>query len=464
MPSDIVVTNPTTLQENFANNAQEIFCNVAFQAGGLATGAGLLFFTPFATAGALALGAGLAAMTHCPNGGDPEVIFGGPPDFEGGQCEGVSYQVSGSVSYYVDNSGSNTDSLNFNWNMTGPVRITQGPVIGWVPFTVNNYLIFNDIFQVATPFGIVAGTLLVNVVRNDGQPDDCGNPPGDPPPQIIRDPENGDQVDQDELKENDDATYVVPIDINVGDIDTTINMPFSNPQIKAYVPIKVSFNVGGVVLDFGPQADSPDWEVKNSGQPLMDEMIKDLYDRLAEVKDCVCSPPVELDMLTLPAVVENEDGCIDVDVSMLAARGTYPPTIVSIFDESKALAEKGCDEPPPNVPRSIIMSGTSSANKQVFTSDVLDPEIKVIEFEVTSFGPDTRLYIAGNENVPQGRFGVLFVGYFDTDGSFYAGEGFAQYYQKNLIVVPPELSSSLGVRVSMPLATNFNIWDTGLRS
>jgi len=133
------------------------------------------------------------------------------------------------------------------------------------------------------------------------------------------------------------------------------------------------------------------------------------------------------------------------------------------FEQSRVLADKGCSEPPPNVPRTIILSGQGTESQQIFTSEVLSADIRVIEFEVTEFGPDTRLFIGGNNNPSQGRFGVVSPGYFDTTGEFYALPGLAQYYGRSLVLIPPEIISALGVRVSVSVGTKFNIWDTGLR-
>lgn len=109
------------------------------------------------------------------------------------------------------------------------------------------------------------------------------------------------------------------------------------------------------------------------------------------------------------------------------------------------------------------MNGTGSGTQQVFTSGVIDSAVKVIEFEVVNFGVDTRLFISGNNNEPQGRFGVVSPGYFDADDNFYAMPGEAQYYERNLMLIPEEIISSLGVRVSVSVGTIFNVWDTGLR-
>lgn len=463
MPSSIVVSDPDTLQANFAANAQELFCNSLFQGGALASGAGLLFLTPLAVPGALTLAGGLIAMTHCPAGLDPEKILGGQPYFTGGQCPDVPYRVQGSLDYYQSSSGTSTDDISFNWQMQGPVVITEGPPIGLQPTINGNILRFNDAFGVNCQWGIVPNTLDINVTRLDGQPDNCGNPPGNPPGQIITDSENGDYIDESRIINNNNQTFSIPVQFDLGGINTVFNIPFNFGGFRNYSPIKVDFNIGGLRFSFSPGESTPDWIVIDNNDTLLEDLLKEIYLSNLQIQECVCTAPIELDELNLPFIQEVDDTCIDASTVLLAQRGTYPVNIEQLFEQSRVLAEKGCSEPPPNVPRNILLSGTGTGTRQIFTTGEVDSGVKVVEYEVTEFGPSTRLFIGGNNNEPQGRFGVVSPGYYDGTGEFYAMPGQAQYYRRSLLLIPSEITSALGVRVSVPVGTKFNLWDTGLR-
>lgn len=463
MPSDIVVTGPESLRRNFAANAQELFCNTVFQGGALASGLGVLWLTPFAAAGAVTTAAGLIAMAHCPNGFDEEILFGGPPPFTGGQCFTL-YTIKIGYTFVPFNEPRVQNLLNYTGPIIGIMRGDPpegvGPgiyIISTQPGDPNE----RQYTRIWSQLNTWADERIIDVTRQDGQPDDCGNPEGSPPGTYINNSIEGDTIDQSKVINNNDYKLVVPINFNIGQVVGVMNLPFSNVEMQNYVPIRFSADVGGVRLYF---------EIGDEGTTLIEgdratenDALDKLYREIEEVKGCVCSPEVELDMLNLPLIQEVDDQCNDIAINLMAARGTYPVNIEQQFEQSRVLAEKGCSEPPPNEPRTIILSGEATGTQQIFTSEELSPDIRVIEFEVTQFGPDTRLFIGGNNNESQGRFGVVSPGYFDTTGEFYAMPGLAQYYERSLVLIPNEIISALGVRVSVSVGTKFNIWDTGLR-
>ena len=463
MPSGIVVTDPQSLRDNIAENAEELFCNKAFVGGALATGVASFLLFPPSLAASLPLAAGLGALAHCPSIADPEKIFGGPPPFTGGQCEGVLYRVNFECSQYTDSSGTSTNFYSNQIFSTGPLGVTDNTSEGFQPegndgdITVNGDLLYDGFW------GLVPNTKVITASRFDGQPDTCGDPPGVPPPQIISNPTTGDTINGDTLVDNRETNFVVPVVINIGSVGGTINLPFSNPQIESLIPLQINARVGDVPLTFRfppnggtPEIIPPD---ESTRERQLDKVIEDLLN----IIECVCKPDVEMDMLSLPLMQEVDGQCNDIAINLLASRGTYPSDIAAQFERSRVLAEEGCKAAPVNVPRTKIMEGTGTVGNQVFTSPLLDSAISVVEFEVTQFNENTRLFIAGNQDEKQGRFGNLFPGYFDTDGNFYAMPGLAQYYERNLVIIPEEIKGSMGLRVSVSPGTKFNIWDTGIR-
>jgi len=463
MPSSTIVTGPGSLQQNFEENAQELFCNTVFQGGSLATGAGLIWLTPFAAAGAVTLAAGLVAMAHCPAGFSGEALFGTPATFTGGQCN-TFYQV-----FYE-----------FQYANGGPIEANSQTVLGPIygleyldPPGTQQYGLYlihasqsvpgtkNYLPITFAPPNTWDYWKINNVVRSDGLPDDCGNPPPQAPGAIVSNVSEGDTIDQSQVVNNNDYKLVVPINFNIGGVVGTLNMPFSNPRIQANIPVRFIADVGGIQLSFDYGDDG--LKLAPSDELARDKALELIYGRLEDIQLCVCREKVELDMLNLPAIQEVNEECADISVNLLAARGTYPVNIEQIFEQSRVLAEKGCKEELPSVPRTLLFSGTATAEKQVFTSQELSKEIRVIEFEITSFGPDTRIYKAATLDPAQGRYGIIFPGFFDDGGTFYPGPGISQYYESNLVIVPREIISAFGLRVSVPLSTSFNVWDSGLR-
>lgn len=141
--------------------------------------------------------------------------FDGPtaqPPFTGGQCPGVSYNLSWSATAAANNCTTFTDSPQLNGRM-GPIsyRLIHNtalsqPVGGLCPgFSTNQLLITANGVEFVGG-GQARGYSLnsFNVIRGDGQPDNCGDPPPElepgpnpppdpgptPGPEPTTDPEN----------------------------------------------------------------------------------------------------------------------------------------------------------------------------------------------------------------------------------------------------------------------------------
>jgi len=191
----------------------------------------------------------------CPDRPPPPQAFPRPP-FEGGQCEGVTYRIEG-LSAVTKSAGDpdGTRQLIGNGN-----RNVIGPVGG---FTLENPL--NDGFRrigIRTGVGVIlvrdapgdsvwySDPLFTAIVRVDGEPDDCGNPPSEypippapfpplpPEDRPVTDPDGGPDINFTF------APTLAPIFIDIdGSVNVPVNVNVSGPNIFAPVDIPVNINL-----------------------------------------------------------------------------------------------------------------------------------------------------------------------------------------------------------------------------
>lgn len=188
----------------------------------------------------------------------PQRQPGDPPPFTGGQCPGVSYLVN----YQSQNQqnvtqGSRTvtgpvEFVGFVYQENGPCSRFGSPGTSWtVRFQIRanggiplNILVFSG--QCYTggnspqdEYFLISAT----ATRTDGQPDDCGSLPSDPPfydpaPNPFVEPPGGPDYDPG------DGTPLVDIDVGLPsvDIDGNINIPIT---------------VDGIGINIGAPANGP---------------------------------------------------------------------------------------------------------------------------------------------------------------------------------------------------------------
>lgn len=168
---------------------------------------------------------------------EPEPIL--TPPFEGGQCD-TRYNVTVGYSY-IFTSGSAcvsfTEQQTFNGRL-GPIqgvtafregfdvgyRLQSAPDPPSNPDGIARSVIVTDTASPICPARVTSVNIL-NIVRVDGQPDDCGAPAPDLPD--IPDSRIPERI----IYDDGDVNIVIPVIIGFGfanfDIDGTLNIPFT---------------------------------------------------------------------------------------------------------------------------------------------------------------------------------------------------------------------------------------------
>lgn len=228
--------------ESLENAIRGSFCSI------LNTGYDAYRFTRN-TFGGVDLGGGalMGALKgrYCNNPAPPPPV---PPPFTGGQCCDVPYTVTGSYTYCGRQGGTGTTCQFGQDPITEQFSATVlGKVTGFSTGTFNgveNSIRFTRVdCQGQTQEGvlinlgstnILLGYSIGNLVRADGQPDTCGDPPPELPPE-----EPGWN------ERNPDVTYV-----NNDGVDVTVPVGLAfgyiNVDVNADLNIPVNVNVGGI--------------------------------------------------------------------------------------------------------------------------------------------------------------------------------------------------------------------------
>lgn len=179
------------------------------------------------------------------------------PPFQGGQCF-TSYNVSG-VYNVVEKSTGNTFQATFNILVTGQVNglsvSNPGPITSLdLQFTQpNGQSGTANITSLGNQFDI-NGQAITNIVRSDGLPDNCGNPPVPPPPP----PPPGSNVQPTNVTyiNNDGVDVIVPVVLVYGqafvDINANVTIPIE-VNINANANFTANFNIstGGISINPG---------------------------------------------------------------------------------------------------------------------------------------------------------------------------------------------------------------------
>lgn len=198
---------------------------------------------------------------------------GPSPPFSGGQCVGVSYSVT-FTTQELQRFTCTQAQRTFTRTLTGPIRgfrIRDPFAVSTCPGDFSGGFILESLFGTNTDYGniyqasqgntVITSFTIDNIVRVDGQPDDCGDPPPSPAPPrppIVQPPssppipwndENGDPVGDVIISPrvgpiyiDVDATLKVPVVVN-------INGPFLETEIS--IPVSVSLPDYNVSFQFG---------------------------------------------------------------------------------------------------------------------------------------------------------------------------------------------------------------------
>jgi hypothetical protein len=458
MASSVVIRDATSLAQNFSENSKQVLCSAAFGAGAYAIGGSLLGFPPLTPAGALVTGGALlAALTLCPSGASGDAVFGTPPPFQGGQCP---------VQYYVK-----VDLAYADGHHEYPEQVVYGRVKGLDfvdppgPPAYGLYLLTgsasdpNAVLFLAIylgPQSNISSYSIIQLSRMDGNPDDCGNLPRSGG-QIVRSPGSGDTLNPSTVIDNRDYSTVIPVEFNLGGISNTLNLRFGEIRIGSLLPLNFNINIGGADYRFRQKPDGDLEPVEtNPDSSGASDRTEEL---LKKIKECVCTPAVDLDLLLLP-VVSDGVGCELVTETLLVPKGSVSDAQFERLVASANLAREGClAKNVEQLPQSLIFSAsTTDDGREIFTGkikpDVISLILKITEIR-ESGPPKINLYAASNQR----KFGsVSFV----TDGVSGGGDYIYVFDEETYLPLPVRGKEGR-LRILMKKGLTFEVYDSGER-
>jgi hypothetical protein len=467
-PSQVQVVDRDSLARNFSENATNVLCQAAIGAGTYSIAGKLLGFakvTP--TVGILSVGAMVAAMTLCPANGSQSGVFGQESPGSGGQCP-VAYDIFFGFQYYTDGQGSTSSIDTRARSVDGPIRITHLPREG-----VGNYgpegskLRFVDgsgreAAGAVAPLGIVPGTLFVRYQRLDGLPDNCGNQ-SNVGGQVNSSVTNGDTFYDNSVTDNSDNVYVAPVTITVGSINNVVHLPFSDIRIGSLLPLDFSVNIGGVRYGFEedkdrrivPKKQDPDPSSEGDGS----DSLKEIYRKLDAIKDCVCKPDVDLDLLFVPFVDSSVDCQIET-ASLLVPKGSVSGSLVTKLNASAELAAQKCsEEAPVQLPESLIYSASTTADGRELFSPEIETQVVSLRLSITDVREDGPPKITLYPDANQRKFGSVSFVLSDIKG----GGDYIYVFDQETYIPLPTRAKKGKLRLLLKGGLSFNLYDTGER-
>lgn len=456
--SPVVVSDRPSLMQNFSENAVNFVCDTTFATGSYAIGGSLLGLAKLTPPGRLITGAALlGAMAFCPARPNSDSIFGAPANFVGGQCIAT---YNWRLDYQLKTGGPTTTFR--DGAAQGPIRVFElfkklddGVRPVWY-FRVQGH---ND----AVPREI-STTLNDNVVTVsnpglyifDGRPDDCGNRPLEGG-QVITNIVEGDTIDNSKVVDNRDYSVTVPVQFSFGGYSSVLNLRFGDLVIKSLLPLSFNLNIGGSNFSFEEDEDGAVKPTKTNPDP--DGVESRIEELLKQIKECVCRPEVDLDLLYVP-VVNSSESCTIKDIELLVPKGSVSFSSVDAFRRTASDARSYClSKLVEQLPEKQIFAATvTSGGKEIFTgeidTDVVSLRIKIDNYDEALL-PKIGLFPDSNQH----KFGsVAFV----TSGV--EGGGAYQYvYDTDTYVPLPKRGKKGRLRVLMKSTISFRIFDTGER-
>lgn len=458
MPSNIVVRDRDSLVSNFAENSKSVLCSAAFGAGAYAIGGRLLGLAPLNPPAALVTaGALLGALTLCPSSANNGAIFGEPPNFSGGQCP-VLY--SWRIGLQIIGSSGPPNIVSFV--VQGPLaekRIEVRPLPNGTPFYWRVWRTAGDSQLNEEGVGASPNSsniVLDELVRVDGQPDNCGNAPNSGG-QIISNTVTGDTIDNSTVVNNQDYSIVIPVTVDVGGISNTLNVNFGPIVIGSLLPLTFDIDIGGTNFKFREKPDGQLEPVEtNPDKDLPENKIEKL---LSEIKGCVCKPEVDLDLLYLP-VVDSSTSCDVRSASFLIPKGSVNDSLVDMFVSSAVLASEACERVvPEQLPESQIFAATvSSGGAEIFT-ELIDNEVISLRVKITAYDEGLLPQISSYPDSNQRKFGsVSYVG-----PSVEGGGDYIYVFDTDTYIPLPRRGKEGRLRILFKPGTSFQVFDTGER-
>jgi hypothetical protein len=292
--------------------------------------------------------------------------------------------------------------------------------------------------------------------RVDGLPDDCGDISGGGG-QVITNINEGDTINNTSIVDNRDNSVVVQIPVNIGGIQTTMNLKFRDLVIGSLLPLSFTVEIGGTYFGFEEDDDGKIKPTKtNPEKGLPDNKIEEL---LSKIKECVCKPEVDLDLLFIP-VVNGVESCSITTVDVLVPKGSVSDfqysQLINTADAAKELCQKKAllqlEE------KQIFAATVRGGNYEIFTGDievdVVSLRVKVIGFD-ESIVPEITLFSGSNQH----KFGSIgFVG-----SGIQGGGQYLYVYDIDTYLPLPKRGKKGRLRILFKESVSFVVYDTGER-
>lgn len=392
------------------------------------------------------------------------------PIADGGQCPGVLYNLSGSVTFKINGGQSQTSPFD-GGSVGGAIQIggVQEDGIGWFITITSN-------ITPANPQGITGkGYLLskppnpnvfyefegynVQLTRLDGQADNCGNMK--PDYRDIR-PPNGNQV-------------TTNVDININP-QLTVNVPvIIAPRLTVIAPVLV-VNVGGVEAYFdagGVNINFPGSNVFPGGgggnvdlKPVLDQttqLLRDVDD-VTDIVNDIYNARLFFEDDTVAVAGCSDDGVVERFIPVKVLRDENGNSQRDLFDtlfaEIFLLRTQGlidCEES--FDPVEISPPTTVGFNDVLYTAVQEPPTIGYL-VEITNFeAKELRTYkLAGDEDLEAGFGNVVLV------NSDYSTRGDLVFMRtRRLYIDARDVDVPHRVRVSLKPGITFRIVNLGYR-
>jgi hypothetical protein len=456
MASSIIVTDRDSLAANFAENSVNVLCQAAFGAGAYAIGSGLLGIPPVSAPVALVTGGALlAALTFCPSGGaSQDDIFGSPPQFAGGQCA-TAYRFTAVI---FDRTGfASAVDGSFSGAAAAFYPPYAGPVAGRAITVVNaagrqignsNGLSGSD----GAPYRV--GDIVVS--RLDGLPDNCGSLPSSGG-QIITNNITGDTIDNSKVENNQNSFQIIPVFIDVGGINASLNLKFGPIQIEKLLPLEFNIDIGGANFKFG---EDDDGRIKPRGtNPDKDAPNDKIEKLLKEIKECVCGGSVELETFSIP--FSDAAGSCDLDtIQVEVPKGSVPPGAENLLLNSAVAAKERCENrSPEQLEESQIFAATITVGGAEIFTGLIDNDVISLRIQIDAFDPELLQKITLYPDSNQRKFGsVSYVG-----ASVNGGGDYIYVFDQSTYVPLPKRGKKGRLRILFKPGTSFRVFDTGER-
>lgn len=364
-----------------------------------------------------------------------------PPQvpFSGGQCP-VDYLVDFGVGYREPNGV--VVSPTPAGVLIGP---TRGPISPVGQVEGQNWIIRNatDGFQlggvgIGTPARTQFRYQAFNIVRRDGQADNCGDPPPTYQPQPTF-------VYNDNITEtyNDGSSLTVPLVYTpvtaVANVDASINVSIDG--------INFNFDAGGVTIDLGRPDGGSDNSFTSDDRDVINNISDEVINIRNEIEQECDNSEVLAAIASLRELAINRFDSLDKAVECVeaVARFNSPLRAIEVSNRSTvALFQATFDD-------NVLTLDAPAANVSYMAVEVLDP-----------IPESVRVYkLSGDDE--QIEFGAGNVSYGKVVNEEWCTPGVTHLYNRYTLIELPSDGEDFILRISLRPGVLVQVWDLGYR-